>query len=132
MYEAFYSSSIKTALLKSITGKIITDRSKQMEKWAEHYPDLHSTETVLTNTDLENTSLLLVTQVLDDSPEELRKAVDALASGKAHGKDGIPAKINLTRTSKRANRSVLSSISANSCYSPGRKGLCLKTCAMSV
>ena len=45
MYEgtkkAFGPCAIKTAPLKSSTGEIITDRAKQMARWAEHYQELY-------------------------------------------------------------------------------------------
>ncbi|GFO17244.1 histone-lysine N-methyltransferase SETMAR [Plakobranchus ocellatus] len=50
---------------------------------------------LLDNTAVEITSLLPVMQELDDPPtiEELSKAIDLLASGKASGNDGIPPEI---------------------------------------
>ena len=39
----------KMAPLKSTSGEMLTDRDKQMERWVEHYSELYSRETVVTN-----------------------------------------------------------------------------------
>ena len=82
------------APLKSTTGEIITDRGKQMERWAEHYQELYSRESTVTNTAVENTTLPTMEE-LDTPPtvDELRKAIKSLASGKAPGGDGLPPEI---------------------------------------
>ncbi|KAL8578631.1 hypothetical protein ACOMHN_007089 [Nucella lapillus] len=99
MYEgikkAFGPSAIKIAPLKSTTGEIITNRTKQMERWAEYYQELYSRETIVTDTAVKNTCSLPVIEELDDPPtfEELSKAIDSLARSKAPGIDGIPPKV---------------------------------------
>ena len=77
-------SAVSFAPLKTTSGKIITDHTKQKERWAEHYQELY------TETAVENTNPLPVMEELDDPPttEELGKAIDSLASGKAPGNDG--------------------------------------------
>ena len=93
MKKALGPSARKTAPLKSSTGEIITDRSKQMDRWAEHYQDLYLREGVVTEAALNSIPSLPVMEELDTPPilEELSKANDSLAHGKAPGGDGIPA-----------------------------------------
>ncbi|KAL8599289.1 hypothetical protein ACOMHN_008004 [Nucella lapillus] len=66
-----------------------------MERWAEYYQELYSRETIVTDTDVKNTCSLPVMEELDDLPtiEDLSKAIDSLASGKAPGIDGIPPEV---------------------------------------
>ena len=129
MKKAFGPSAIKTAPLKSSSGEVITDRAKQMERWAEQYTELYSRETVVTDKAVEKTSPLPVMEELDAPPtvEELSKAIESLASGKAPGSDSIPL-----RSSRQASSRVYWNTSTNSCYNAGRKELCLKTCVTSI
>ncbi|XP_063605235.1 uncharacterized protein LOC134780428 [Penaeus indicus] len=85
----------KTAPLKSATGEIITDREQQMKRWVEHYSELYSRETVVTDAALDATDDLPVMEELDQVPtlDELSKAIDMLPSGKAPGSDSIPAQV---------------------------------------
>lgn len=46
-------TSVKTALLKSKTSETITDQSKQLQQWVEHYLDLYATQNIVTDTRLE-------------------------------------------------------------------------------
>ncbi|XP_019625432.1 PREDICTED: uncharacterized protein LOC109470795 [Branchiostoma belcheri] len=95
MKKAFGPSITKTAPLKTATGDIITDRGKQMERWAEHYKELYSRENVVSAAAIENTDTLSLMDELDTPPtiDELRKAINSLASGKAPGSDGIPPEV---------------------------------------
>ena len=87
----------KTAPLKSYTGEIITDRDQQMERWVEHnlLQHIESTSTI------DAIDCLRSMGELDTEPtlENLRLAIDSLASGNATGSDGIPPdKIQDTRS----------------------------------
>jgi len=66
-----------------------------MERWVEHYSDLYSRETIISNTTLESVERLPVMKKLDKMPslEELSRATNSLPSGKAPGLDGIPAEV---------------------------------------
>ena len=81
----------KTAPLKSKTGEVITERAKQLDRWAEHYTELYSTINSVTDTALDSIRNLDVMDVLDDIPtrKELSDAIDQLACWKAPGEDGI-------------------------------------------
>ena len=85
----------KTAPIKSKAGTIITDKTKQLERWVEHYSELYSRENIVHQSVLDAMDRLPQMPVLDEPPplEELSKAIDKLPSGKAAGKDGIPAEV---------------------------------------
>ena len=82
----------KTAPLKSSSGEIITNKGQQMERWVEHYSDLYSRENTVSPAALDAIECLPTMDELDSEPlvEELSKAIDSLASGRAPGNDGIP------------------------------------------
>ena len=82
----------KTALLRSSAGEVITDRGHQLERWVEHYSDIYSRENIVSPSALDAVECLLTMEELDTEPtlEELSKAIDSLASGKAPGGGGIP------------------------------------------
>ena len=99
MYEGIKQATGKptkrSAPLKSKTGDVIKDRDKQMSRWVEHYLDIYSRENSVTQEALDSIEDLPVLEELDSEPtlEELSKAIDALASGKAPGEDGIPPEV---------------------------------------
>ncbi|XP_052673517.1 uncharacterized protein LOC128155711 [Crassostrea angulata] len=82
----------KTSPLKSSSGVVLSDKNQQMERWVKHYTDLYSTQNTVTVSALDAIECLPTMDELDVEPtlEELSKAIDNLASGKAPGNDGIP------------------------------------------
>lgn len=50
--QALRPTQKKTAPLKAITGKIILDWAKQMERWVEHYSELYARENMVSEEDL--------------------------------------------------------------------------------
>ena len=127
MKKAFGPSIIKTAPLKSKAGETITDQAEQMERWAEHYQELYSRENIVTDKATEGTEALPMMDELDAYPtiEELEKALDSLASGKAPGKDGIPPEV-LKTSKEKFPTPITSTISY---YCAGKKAAYHKTCA---
>ena len=80
------------APLKSMLGEKITDRGQQMARWVEHYSELYSHETLVTEAALSSIKNLPIMEELDEVPtlEELSKAIDSLPNDKAPGSDCIP------------------------------------------
>ena len=93
--KALGPTQSKTAPLKSSSGAIITDKGQQMERWVEHYSDLYSRENTMSPAALDVIECLPTMDELDSEPsvEDLSKAIDSLASGKAPGNDGIPPEL---------------------------------------
>lgn len=92
---AFGPSPSKAAPLKSLTGELITDKHKQLERWIQHYTALYSIENQVTREAAESLEFMPVMPELDNIPTEveLLKAIDALPVGKAPGSDGIPPEV---------------------------------------
>ena len=63
-----------------------------MERWLEHYSDIYSRENIVSPSALDTVECRPTMEELDTEPtlEELSKAIDSLASGKAPGSDGTP------------------------------------------
>ncbi|GAA6107151.1 uncharacterized protein LOC118407100 [Tachysurus ichikawai] len=98
--ETGYARGIKKATgpptskiipLKSKTGEVIKDQGKQLQRWVEHYLELYATQNFVTDTASDAIPDLPVMEELDIPPtlEELRKAIDCLACGKAPGSGGV-------------------------------------------
>ena len=85
----------RIAPLKSATGDAIKDKSKQMERWVEHYSKLHSRMNVVSDEALMAMESLSIMDELDSEPtlEDINQALDQLSSGKASGNDGIPVEV---------------------------------------
>lgn len=81
--------------LKSATGEVIQNRAQQMEHWVQHYSELYSTWNIVAEDALNSIKSLPVLEEWDSEPTlvELNEALDSLASGKAPGKDNIPAEV---------------------------------------
>uniref|UniRef100_A0A8C9WDN1 Reverse transcriptase domain-containing protein n=1 Tax=Scleropages formosus TaxID=113540 RepID=A0A8C9WDN1_SCLFO len=81
----------KTAPLKSKSGDIITDKTKQMGRWLEYFSEPYDLESTVSDTALEAIEQLPLMSELDDLPtvEELKNAINHLVAGKAPGQDGI-------------------------------------------
>ena len=82
----------KTTSLKSGTGKVITDRDKQIASWLEEYLEFYASQNSVTQKALDAIGELSILEDLDSKPfmKELRKEIEALACGKAPGEDNIP------------------------------------------
>ena len=82
--------------LKSVTGVVIKDKSKQMERWVEHYSELYSRVNVVSDEALMAMESLSTMDELDSKPtlEDINQALEQLSSSKATRKDGIPAGVS--------------------------------------
>ena len=67
----------KSAPLKSQSEDIISDKTKQLEKWLEHYSELYSRENTVSQSALDAIERLTTLQELDDPPslEDVSKAI---------------------------------------------------------
>ena len=76
-------------------GEVITDKGKQVERWVEYYSELYSRENVVVTSALDAIEPLPTMEELDAEPilEEIHKAIDSMACGKAPGNNGIPLEL---------------------------------------
>ena len=93
--KAIGPTQAKCAPLKTSTGEIITEKSKLMECWVEHYSELYGSASSISPSALNQIERLPTFYELDAIPtkEELSEAIREISSGKAPGLDGIPAEI---------------------------------------
>jgi len=121
MKKAFGPCTNKIMPLKSASGTIMKDRSKQMDRWAEYFQELYSRENIATDSAVEGTVNLpvIVEHDIPPSVEELSKAIDSLVCGRVPGKGAIPPNVI------KAAKSQFSSTTCTSCYCSARKkGMC--------
>ena len=76
-------------------GEVITVKVKQLDRWVEHYSELYCKQNIVYQSVLDAIDYLPLIPKLDKVPsiKELSKARDRLTSGKALGKDCIPAEV---------------------------------------
>ena len=93
--KAFGPSPAKCAPLRALSGELIRDKHKQLDRWVEHYEALYCTENSVSEFALNSVTRLPTMFQLDDPPSinELMKAIDSLSNGKAPGSDGIPPEV---------------------------------------
>ena len=70
-------------------------KSKQMERWVEHYSELYSRVNVVSEEALMAMESLSIMDDLDSKPtlEDINHALDQLSSGNATGNGGIPVEV---------------------------------------
>ncbi|XP_046962200.1 uncharacterized protein LOC124531734 [Vanessa cardui] len=85
----------KTAPLKEIDGSVITDSTRQMASWVEHYKVLYSCPVDIKPDAVELVPKLATWHELDAAPtvEELYLAVKQLKCGKSPGKDDVVTEV---------------------------------------
>ena len=81
--------------VKSKDGVLITDRSKVLDRWSEHFKGVLNQDSEFDMSVLEELPQYDVNSELADLPtlEEVQKSIEQLSTGKAPGADGIPPEI---------------------------------------
>ena len=77
--------------LKYATGDAIKDKSKQMERWVEHYSELYTRVNVVSEEALMAMESVSIMDELNSEPT--LEDINQLSSGQAPGNDGIPVEV---------------------------------------
>ena len=93
--KAIGPTPTKCAPLKSSNGEVIQGKTKQLERWVEHYSQLCDHENLVSATVVDQIERLPNMRELDNAPTlgELVGAIKDTSSGKAPGSDGMPAEV---------------------------------------
>ena len=106
--------SRSTPLLSADGVTLIKDRAAIRERWKEHFSQLLNRPSSVDHTVLDHIPQRPVLEELDNTPsmEEIQKAIRQMSSGKAPGRDGIPAEVYkaLSNEALQAFHSILVSI----------------------
>ncbi|XP_063531447.1 uncharacterized protein LOC134742328 [Cydia strobilella] len=85
----------KRAAIKDLDGNPITEKAKELDRWAQHYSNLFSQEVSMHPATLANLSFRSAVTELDNPPtgEEFFEALQSLKLGKSTGLDNLPAEL---------------------------------------
>ena len=88
------TSSGPSRILSADRNSLITDKTKTVERWAEHFSSVLNRSSAI-NDEAINRLHQVTNEALDDSPTlpETKKAIHLLSGGKASGSDSIPAEV---------------------------------------
>ena len=89
------TSAGSSPLLSADGTKLITEKDKVLEKWAEHFEGVLNRPSSINDEAIERLPQVPTNATLDATPtlDEVRKAIQQLSKGKAPGADAIPAEI---------------------------------------
>ena len=103
-----------TPLLSADGVTLIKDKTAIRERWREHFSQLLNRPSLVDQTVLDHIPQRPIIEELDNAPsmEEVQKAIKQMSSGKAPGRDGIPAEVYkaLSNEALQAFHSILTSI----------------------
>ena len=83
------------APVKALDGSVITDRTKSLARWVEHFQSVLNHQSNFDNQVLSELPQWTTATHLDNTPTavEIQRALNQMTSGKAPGVDGIPAEV---------------------------------------
>ena len=89
------STSGSTPLLSADRSKLITDKEKILERWAEHLDSVLNRPSTINDKAIDWLPQVPFDEMLDAVPtfDEIRNAIHLLITGKAPGADSIPAEV---------------------------------------